>query len=770
MILKLVHRLGLCAVPLACALGFAQPAFAQYSINMRDADVRAFVEDAARVTGQTFIVDGRVQTKISIVTDRPLSRSEYFEVFLSTLRANGLVAVPIRGGGYRIQLADGAATQPSKVGTKSAAPSQFVTEVFRLRSIDAPSAVETLRPLVSKEGSITANRNANSLVIADYADNVRRMRDLIRQIDRDSATTVTVTLQYAGAREIAAALQGLAGQGAGGEAGRPPVSVMAIDSSNTIALRGDPTTVTRFAAVARELDSKAQAGTDIRVYWLAHANAETLLQTIQTLIAPQSSPVSASAASNAPALGEIRMQSPGLSSGQNGAGGSNTSGAAPPVSVPVVAAVGAAGSNPLGSRSPIVVTRYEGANALIISANSDVQRTLGELIRQLDVRPPQVLVEAIVVEIGNDAAKRLGVQFLLGGKNAPFAATNYSNAAPSILTIGGAIGAEQLGRTTTTVNGQTTTTTTTSPLGNSLQEAAAASILSATGGFGGLALDIGRDAIFGAIINAVQSDTESNLLATPHIVTLNNQEAKILVGQEVPITTGEALSRDFDNAFRTVQRQEVGIKLKVTPQVNANGEVKLFLEQEVSSVAGPVSSRSSDLIINKRQFQTSMTVRDGQFMAMGGLLNDDERRTIEKIPFLGDLPVIGALFRSKSKTRKKTNLMVFIRPTVLRTSADGDVVTARRYEYVRAMQLVRDPDQEPSIDALVRDYMGAIPPVSPEIRSGDYTANPALVPPRPTSTGKVTPVDIPPSAVPSTPPEPKMAEPKMAEPEMGETP
>jgi general secretion pathway protein D len=272
---------------LACsALVFAQPIAAQQTLNVRDADIRAFVQDAARVTGQTFIVDGRVNGKVSVVTDRPLSRSEYFEVFLSTLRANGLVAIPIRGGGYRIQPSDGAATQPTRVGSRAATSSQFVTEVFRLRSIDATSAVETLRPLISREGSLTANKNANSLVVADYADNIGRIRDLLRQIDRDSAATQIVALDNAGAREIATALQGLAGQG-GGEGARSPVSIAAIDSSNAIALRGDPTSVARFAAMAKELDARAQSGAEIRVYRLEHANAATLLETVQSLIGGQ---------------------------------------------------------------------------------------------------------------------------------------------------------------------------------------------------------------------------------------------------------------------------------------------------------------------------------------------------------------------------------------------------------------------------------------------------------------------------------------------------
>ncbi|CAN1529353.1 PulD Type II secretory pathway, component PulD [Sphingomonadaceae bacterium] len=683
------------------ALLAVTPLQAQHVLNVRDADIRAFVQDAARVTGQTFIVDSRVQGKVSVVTDRSLSRSEYFEVFLSTLRANGLVAIPLRGGGYRIQQAEGAATQPSRVGLASAPASQFVTEVFRLRSIDATAAVETLRPLVSREGSITANRNANSLVIADYADNIRRIRDLVRQIDRDSAATQIVTLDFAGAREIASALQGLAGQGVGGEGSRPPVTVVPVDSSNAIALRGDPTSVSRFAAMARELDKRAESGAEIRVYPLEYANAETLLPTIRSLIGETGS--ESSDAGVAPAAAANASPSAGATSAAS-------------VAAPITATGSATA---LGGRGKVVVSRYEGSNAIIIAASADVQKMLGELIRQLDTRPQQVLVEAIVVEIGNDAAKRLGVQFLVGGKNAPFAATNYSNAVPSILTIGGAVAAEELATNTTTVNGNVTTTTQRSPLGDSLQQAAAQSLLNATGGFGGLALDIGNDAIFGTIINAVQNDTESNILATPHIVTLNNQKAKFLVGQDVPITTGEALSGNFDNAFRTVQRKEVGIKLEVMPQVNKQGEVKLFVRQEVSSVAGPVSNRSSDLIFNKREFETTLTVGDGQILAIGGLLNDDERRTIEKIPLLSDIPLLGELFKSKSRTRRKTNLTVFIRPTVIRSRADGDVHTARRYDYVRNLQLDRNPDLEPSIDQLFRDYMGAVPPVAPTVLQGD---------------------------------------------------
>lgn len=725
-------RLNL-SLMLAAALVSATPVpvLAQYTLNVRDADVRAFIQDAARITGRTFVIDGRVNGKVSVVTDRPLSRSEYFEIFLSTLRANGLVAVPNPNGSYRIQPIDGAATQPTRIGSGGAAQNQFVTEIIRLRHIDAMAAVETLRPLVSPQGSLTANRNANSLVVADFADNIRRIRALASSIDRDTSTSEVVALKNAGAREIAAALQALVP--AAGEGAQAPVAIVPIDSSNAVALRGDQAMVARFVSMARDLDMRAAGGTELRVYWLEHANAETLLPTLQQLVGGGSDP--AQKAGLPPASSS--------SSSSSGSGGGAAAPATTTASTAPTTVSGAGGS--IATRGPAIVTRYEGANAIIVAANADVQRMLGELIRQLDARRPQVLVEAIVVEIGDDAAKRLGVQFLLGGKNIPFAATSYGNAQPNILTLGGAYAATKLTQDSTTFDGTTVVTQTSSALGSSLQEAAAASLLSATGGFAGFAGDIGKNTVFGAIINAVKSDTTSNLLATPHIVTLDNQAAKFLVGQEVPITTGEALSKNFDNAFRTVQREEVGIKLEVTPQVNGAGEVKLFLRQEVSSVAGPVSSRNSDLILNKRSFETTLTVDDGQILAIGGLLNDDERKTIERIPLLSDIPLIGELFKSRSRSRAKTNLMVFIRPTILKNAEDNAALTARRYGYIRDFQLRRNPGEEPAIDTLVRDYMGTTPPLPSAATAADVTVGPGEQPPLRRPDGSVTPVDVPPS-------------------------
>ncbi len=726
------------------ALTLAAEARAQTTLNVRDADIRAFIADAAKVTGRTFIIDNRVSGKVTVVTDRPLSRSEYFEVFLSTLRANGLVAVPTSNGAFRVQPLDNAASQPSRIGVAGAARNSYVTEIIRLRATDAASAVDTVRPLVSAQGSVTANRGGNSLVVVDFADNIRRIREVIRRVDTDTSSTRVVALKNASARDIATALQGLIGTGGapggaqgGGAGSGPTASVVAVEGSNAVALRGDPTTVARLAQVAADLDQKARNGTEIKVVFLENADAEQLLPVLQELVGqtptqPSSQPLSRS---NFGA-----NSSSGSNGGGSGFGGTQQA----QVSQPVQASGGSSGSGSgqpaitaAGGRTAAVITRFIGANAIVIAAPAEIQRQLAEVVRQLDTRREQVLVEAIVAEVSDTTARTLGAQFIVGDPSGgAFGASTFSNSAPNILQIAGAIGATQLNTSTTTTtntDGSTTVTKNTSSAADTLQQSAISSILAATGGFGGFGGKIGST-FFGAIINAVKSDTTSNLLQVPHLVTLDNQEAHSLVGQEIPITTGQALSNNFDNAFRTTQRQNVGIELTVRPQVNSSGTVKLNLRLEVSSIAGPVSSDNSDLILNKREVETVRTVDDGQIAVISGLLDDNERRTIEKIPLLGDLPVLGHLFTSKAKQRSKTNLMIFIRPTILRTAGDSRRITEQRYGYLRLQQGLAEPEREPSIDQLVRDYMGAAPPIPSAPIPGSIEDPRIAVPVRSTST------------------------------------
>ena len=699
---------------------YAAPAQAQYVLNLRDADIRAFIQDAARVTGRTIIIDPQVQGRVSVVTQRALSRSEYFELFLSTLRANGFVAVPLSNGALRVQPVAGAASSAPIGRAARRSSSTLVTEIIRVRSIEPAQAIETLRPLVSREGSITASRN--SILVSDFADNVRRVRQVLGQIDQaaapavDRTATRVIGVENIGPRELAQALAGLAPEG---------VSVVPIDSANSIALRGDAATLARLAAIATELDQRAARGSDVRVVYLQHADAAQLLPVLQTLLGQQptyAQPLENSRFANNPTTSTTGT-SPAVGAQAPRPLGGNRGTTAP------ITASAPQGEPPPAYRNA-VVTRFEGANAIIISANQDVQRMLSEVVRQLDVRREQVLVEAIIVELSDRTAQQLGVRLFLAGLNGsaiPFGITNYSNLSPNLGQIAGIIGARELAGTTVIRNPDGTTTTTTGVSQDLIQQGAAA-LAGITGGVAGLGFRAG-DALFGAILNAVRADNASNLLSIPSTMTLDNQEARFLVGQEIPITTGEALSPNFDNAFRTVQRQNVGITLQVRPQINAGGAIKMDLRVEVSSIAGPVSSRVQDLILNKRESENTLVVDDGEIAVIGGLLDENERRTLEKVPLLGDLPLIGNLFRSRGRERNKTNLMIFIRPTIIRSTADARAIAARRYDYIRDQQQAQNPMREPTLDELVRDYMGTVPPTTPaELRPNDVVVDPTRLP------------------------------------------
>lgn len=674
-LMKGVARAALAAVLIAQGPLAALPAAAQsgerQTLNVQGADIRAFIQDVARSTGRTFIVDPAVSGTVTVTSERPLSRAQLFEVFLSTLRANGLVVTPTASGAYRISPAQGAAQGPTTVGSE-----RFTTEVFQLRHIDAASAAETIRPLIGAQGQVLANPGANSVVVADFADNLRRIRALVARIDVDRASFEVITLQNSSAREIAEVLRAVLAP-PGGQPGQGMVSVTPVESSNSVVLRGDPAAVARVRPLIEDLDRRAESADDVKVVFLQHANAEALLPVLQQIVGQQPTAATANAT-------------------PQGAAASAVASSAPAAPLP-------------GQRATIA--RFPGANALVISASADTQRTLAEVIRQLDQRRQQVLIEAIVVELSDTAIRELGVQWLLAGEDgAPIGLTNYSDSAVPLLPIAGGAAASGLDED--------------DPLRERLQNLALNSLLGANGFVGGAGGRIG-DGLFGFIINAAKNDDGSNLLQTPSLMTLDNEEATILVGQEVPITTGETLLDGNSNPFRTTQRQDIGVKLIVTPQINAGGSITLHLRQEVSSINGVLTEGASDLVLNKRELETTLVVDDGDIAVAGGLLDQNDRLSIDKVPGLGDLPGIGSLFRSTSRQRGRTNLMVFIRPTVVRSREDAQALAADRWGYMRNAQAAANPEVEPSLDEMLRDYMRAQPPVAPaQAAPGDMVISP----------------------------------------------
>jgi general secretion pathway protein D len=678
------RRLTVPLLALALLLAAAPPLGAQGAggagLTVQNADIRAFIEDVARATGTTFIVDPRVQGTVTLSRDAAMSESELLGVLLAVLRGNGLIAVPAGAGSYRIVPDDTAAQQPGSFGGSSFG---FSTQVVPLRSIDARIAAETLRPLIGRGGVVLPTPHGNSLLVADYADNIRRIRGLIAQIDSDRASIDTVTLRNSSAREIAATVNQLFRTG--GEGGTAALSVLAVESSNSIIVRGDPSLIQRVVQTILELDRRAERTGDVRVIKLQHANAEQLLPVLQQLVGQTPTE---------PATGQSVNPASALQAGTVDA------------NAQLLTAVP-------GKRPTIV--RYPGSNALIINADPETQRLLTDVITQLDTRREQVLVEAIVVEISDNAARELGVQLLIAGRegsNVPFLATQYPGSAPGIVSLAGAAAAQRRRNAGGTEDSAL----------DLARNVAVQSLLGLNSALAGIA-GSNDNALFGLIINAVKSDTGSNLLSTPSVLTLDNEEARILVGQEVPITTGEVLGSANTNPFRTTARQDIGIQLEVKPQINAGGGITLFLRQEVSSIAGAVNA-GSDLILNKREIETRVLVDDGAIVALGGLLDQNDRNTVDKIPGLGDIPVVGGLFRSTSRRRDKTNLMVFIRPTIIRSPAEAQRMTAPRYDYMRDSQVRIPGQQEAALEALVRDYLRTTPPSAPPIAPSPTTLRP----------------------------------------------
>ena len=673
-------------VPL-CAQDAPAPA-----LNVQNADIRAFIQDVARATGTTFLVDPRVQGTITLSNEEPLSEPELLGILVATLRANGLIAVPAGEGVYRVVPDDTAAQQP---GAAIAGGSGFSTEVFQLRHVDAGSAVDTVRPLVGRGGVVLATPHGNSLLVADYVDNLRRLRGLIAQIDQDRSRVEAVSLHNSSAREIAGVVNDLyGGQGRG-----RVLSVLPVESSNAVLVRGDATLVDTVRGVIEDLDRRAESSGDVRVIRLQHASAEDLLPVLQQVVG---SPEANLHGQYPGAGGGVAAASQRLSSPVTDTAGHDGQGAGLSLQPPATGQGPLAASVMVAPGRHATIARYPGANAIIINADPETQRMLVDVISQLDVRREQVLVEALVVEISDDAARRLGAQLLVAGRdgNVPLGYTNFPGGAPGVGELAAAAAAIREGDAGSPA------------VGNAL-----GSLLGYNGGLMGLAGETGST-VFGLIIDAVRSDTTSNLLSTPSILTLDNEEARILVGQEIPITTGEVLGDSNSNPFRTIQRQDVGIELVVRPQINAGGGITLALRQEVSAIAGPVSEDFNELILSKREIDTRVLADDGSIVVLGGLLDQADRNTVNKVPVLGDIPGLGWLFRNTARERNQTNLMVFIRPTIVRDAAQAQAVTAPRYDYMRARQMGNGGtagDGRALLDALIQDYFGTTAPVMPPV-------------------------------------------------------
>lgn len=594
---------------LAAAMGgLSAPSYAagDHLITMQQADIRAFINDVSMVTGKTFIVDPRVQGKVTISSEQSLSKGEVFEVFKDVMRVHGYTLVRTATGEYRITLIQGAA-QDAPFTDGNGFNGRFATTVIKLNNTDSAEAARLIKPVMHSQGQLTANPGGNVLVITDFPENLRKAREIVKAMDVSDSVIETIRLANISAIDAEEALKALGGP-------KPAYRVVAIPGSNSIILEGTYAAVNKMRPILKSMDVGGSSPRGaVSVVPLRFADGESIIELLNTLL---------------PAY-EREGQA-----------------------VPTVA--------------------YEpGSNTLVISASGETQLALEQIIRRLDVRRPQVLVEAIIVEISDTTAKELGVEFAiagLNGKNVPLLSSNFSRAAPNILGVAAIAAGAQDGFT--------------------VEEQAnlVSSLVGLDGGIGGIS-GVSNDTLYSVVVNALETDEDSNILSTPFVTTLDNVPATFLVGQEIPITTGESLGLGTTNVnpFRTFERKEVGIKLEVLPQISEGDVIRLEIKQEVSSIAGAITSLSSDFVTNKREIETTVLANDGEIIVLGGLLQDDEQIDLAKVPILGDIPVIGRAFQSKGKSRKKTNLMVFLRPKIIRTASDArpltqDLLNRARFE------------------------------------------------------------------------------------------
>ncbi|MEM9495937.1 MAG: type II secretion system secretin GspD [Pseudomonadota bacterium] len=632
-------------------------------LNYEDADIRSVVDEIAVRTGRTFLLDPAVQGRVTIKSppNGGVCADEAWALFLATLRVNDFTATPIGEDEYKIVPVQDAARSGGRVSSGAVSGDEYVTEIVRLRYVDAREAAANLAQIIGDNGVVSPVRRANSVIIVDVASNVARLRQVLAELDKDTTVYRTIALNHASAADVARVVSDLAREineesGAGGE-----FSVVPVEASNSVLIRADPALLRRLQTVIAELDRFGQNASELAVVYLNHASAEDL----------------------APILTEVANNGPTTRS---------------------------EGQAVDGLRAKI--TFHEATNAIIINGDADIQRTLQNVIAKLDVRRPQVLVEAIIVEISDNLARDLGVQYFLTGDKIPFSATNFSSS-PNIFPAAGAalLNGDRFnglfGTTTTeTDDDGNTTTTTENNIQADLATAALNSLLGIQGiGIGG-GFEFGNGNIFGAVLTAVQSDSDSNVLSTPSIMTLDNQTARLQVGQEIPITTGEAVGDNFQNAFRTVNREQVGVILEVTPQINEGDSVTLEITQETSSVAGPITANSTDLITNKREITTTALVDDGDILVIGGLIDDSRFVNEEKVPLLGDLPALGGLFRQRSRENRRQNLMVFIRPTIVRDPETARAATRKKLDFMRAREILSRGDPQSDIDRMIDQVTG----------------------------------------------------------------
>jgi general secretion pathway protein D len=626
---------------------------AEITLNLKDAEISTLIATVSEVTGKNFIVDPRVKGKVTVISSSPMDAAGVYETFLAVLQVQGFVAVPAGDAIKVIPEANARTEGGTHISGGGGEPlDEFVTHVSTLQNISANLIVAMLRPLVSQSGHLAAYAPNNTLIISDRAGNVARIDRLIAQMDQTSDRDLDVIkLENASAADVVRILTTLAQQAKQADPNAQQAAVIADERSNSVLLGGDKTDRARLAEIVHRLDQPTGNSGDTQVIYLHYASAESLAPILSGYAQQVSRPSSSS------------------SSGRSG------SAAAPvPVSIPTSSGGSTGGSGADGVR----VLSDKDTNSLVITAPPKAMQQIRSVIAQLDIRRSQVLLEAIVAEVSENKSSQLGLDVVAYDPNyIATAVINNQSTISAIQSAGQALG------------GLGSSSGTSSTTGAAI--AAGASLLTqgVTGVFGTYNQNTG--ALFGLLVKALASDGNTNILSKPSLTTLDNEEAKFSVGQEVPFQTGSfsntgTATNGAVNPFQTIDRKDVGLKLGITPQLNDGTLIKLKIDFENSNIASGTAG-GSNLITNKRTLTNVVTVESGQILMLSGLVDNQTTDTVSKVPLLGDIPVLGALFKSRSVTRTKTNLMIFIHPVKLVKADDGDFYTKRRYDELRLDQI-----------------------------------------------------------------------------------
>jgi general secretion pathway protein D len=665
------YRARLIAFAVACALTWGaapaqqqQPAQGQQQTTItpafRDADLTQIIEAVSQITGKTFIVDPRVRAQVTILSSTPMSPDAFYETFLSILQVHGFVAVPA-GNSIKI-IPDANARQlpgqedlPNRVNGNS---DEFITQVIAVRNVSAAQLVPVLRPLIPQYGHLVAYPASNMLIISDRASNVSRMMRIIQRIDQGGDEEIDIVrLENASAAEIVRVVNALnQGPGQQQEAASTSARLVADDRTNSVLISGEKAARLRLKALVTHLDTPLETGGDTRVRYLNYADAEQI-------------------------AGKLKEQVTGITQAAPGQPG------AP------------AGPQAAADRSTTIWADKQ-TNALVVTAPPKIMRSIMSVVDKLDIRRLQVLVEAILVDISESKSAELGVNWAVGNTD--------SDSTVPIGTFNQTVGGSSIGSIAAAISDPSNIDPSLLPTGLTLGA--------------GRFLDSGTN--FALLLRALRGDSNTNILQTPSIITLDNEEAEIKVAQEVPFLTGSftntgvANQQGQVNPFQTIQREEVGTILKITPQINEGDAVMLKIEQEDSSVAQGTQG-AVDLITNKRTVTTTVLVDDGGVVVLGGLITDTAREGENRVPILGSIPLIGELFKTRSGAKEKRNLMLFIRPTIIRDGAQAAVETNAKYNVVRNQQLQR---RKGKVTLLPGERQPLLPPIEELSKYADPTA------------------------------------------------